>query len=97
MQQVRLFTEEDFSPNEPIVKFDAEEEASALANDTAFDQASFSSISADRASLALESLEAGMDSIKTGAISFEIIPFGGTRKSDAGDVGLNVLITGHVD
>ncbi|MGF6367965.1 succinate-semialdehyde dehydrogenase/glutarate-semialdehyde dehydrogenase [Paraburkholderia sp. RAU6.4a] len=85
---MRLFREEAFGPVAPIVRFDTEEEGIALANDTEYGLAAYFFASRmDRIVRVFEALEAGMVGINTGAISSEVVPFGGVKASGVGREG----------
>lgn len=79
---------ETFGPVAPVVKFDTEEEAIALANDTEFGLAGyFYAGSLARIWRVAEALETGMIGINTGLISTEVAPFGGIKQSGLGREG----------
>lgn len=80
--------EETFGPLCPVFKFESEEEAIALANDTNMGLASyiFTENSA-RANRVAASLEYGMVGVNTGLISNEVAPFGGIKESGLGREG----------
>ncbi|TDN70012.1 NAD-dependent succinate-semialdehyde dehydrogenase [Paraburkholderia sp. BL10I2N1] len=85
---MRLFREEAFGPVAPIVRFVTEEEGIALANDTEYGLAAYFFASRmDRIVRVFEALEAGMVGINTGAISSEVVPFGGVKASGVGREG----------
>ncbi len=85
---MRLFREEAFGPIAPIVRFTTEEEGIALANDTEYGLASYFFASRmDRIIRVFEALETGMVGINTGAISSEVVPFGGVKASGVGREG----------
>lgn len=80
--------EEVFGPVAPIFKFETEEEAIAMANDTEFGLASyFFSKDLDRVFRVMERIEAGMVGVNTGLISTEVAPFGGIKESGLGREG----------
>ena len=80
--------EETFAPLAPIFKFDTEEEAINLANDTEFGLAAyFFTQDYKRQWRVAESLEYGMVGINTGLISNEVAPFGGVKHSGLGREG----------
>ena len=83
-----LFQEEIFGPVAPIVKFETEAEAIALANATPFGLASyFYSRDVGRCWRVAEAIEAGMVGINEGLISTEVAPFGGVKESGLGREG----------
>jgi succinate-semialdehyde dehydrogenase/glutarate-semialdehyde dehydrogenase len=85
---MRLFQEEIFGPVAPIVKFETEQEAIALANATPFGLAAyFYSRDVGRCWRVAEAIEAGMVGINEGLISTEVAPFGGVKESGLGREG----------
>jgi succinate-semialdehyde dehydrogenase/glutarate-semialdehyde dehydrogenase len=85
---MRLSREEIFGPVAPLFKFDTEDEAIAMANNTEFGLASyFYTNSSQRAWRVVEALEYGMVGHNTGAISNEVSPFGGIKQSGLGREG----------
>jgi succinate-semialdehyde dehydrogenase/glutarate-semialdehyde dehydrogenase len=79
---------EMFAPVAPVVPFDAEAEAIALANDTEMGLASYV-YSGDlaKALRVAERMDAGMTGINTGLLSDPAAPFGGTKHSGIGREG----------
>jgi len=85
---MRLAREEIFGPVAPVFKFDTEDEAIALANDTEFGLASyFYSRDVGRIFRVGEALEYGMVGVNTGLISTAEVPFGGVKQSGLGREG----------
>jgi succinate-semialdehyde dehydrogenase/glutarate-semialdehyde dehydrogenase len=85
---MRLFNEEIFGPVAPIVKFETEAQAIALANATPFGLAAyFYSRDVGRCWRVAEAIEAGMVGINEGLISTEVAPFGGVKESGLGREG----------
>ena len=85
---MKVSTEETFGPLAPLFKFDTEEEAIRLANDTIFGLASyFYARDIGRITRVQESLEYGMVGVTTGLISTELAPFGGVKQSGLGREG----------
>ena len=83
-----VFRNEIFGPVAPIVTFNDEAEAIALANDTEFGLASyFYTRDIGRVWRVAEALEYGIVGINTGLISTEIAPFGGMKESGVGREG----------
>ncbi|WP_230293393.1 NAD-dependent succinate-semialdehyde dehydrogenase [Croceicoccus sp. Ery5] len=83
-----LMDEETFGPLAGIVKFDTEEDALTMANDTPFGLASyFYTRDMARAWRVSEGLEYGMVGLNTGAISMAEAPFGGVKQSGLGREG----------
>ncbi len=80
--------EEIFGPVAPLIRFDSEEEAIALANDTPYGLASyFYARDIARVGRVAEGLEYGMVGINEGIISTEVAPFGGVKESGIGREG----------
>jgi len=80
--------EEVFGPVAPIFRFNTEEEAIQMANDTAYGLASyFYSKDVSRCWRVAEALEYGMVGINEGLISTEVAPFGGIKESGFGREG----------
>lgn len=80
--------EETFGPLAPVIAFETEEEAIALANDTEFGLAAyFFSQNLSRTWRVGEALEFGVVGINTGVISYEGAPFGGVKESGLGREG----------
>ena len=80
--------EETFGPIAPVIRFDTEEEAISMANDTEFGLAAYLfSKDAKRIWRVSAALEAGMVGINTGLISNEVAPFGGVKQSGIGREG----------
>lgn len=85
---MRMSDEEIFGPVAPLYRFDTEEEAIQLANDTPFGLASyFYAGGLARIWRVSEGLEYGMVGVNTGLISTEIHPFGGMKESGIGREG----------
>ncbi|MGI8418744.1 MAG: NAD-dependent succinate-semialdehyde dehydrogenase [Nakamurella sp.] len=80
--------EETFGPVAPVVRFDTEEEAIRMANDTPFGLAAYF-YSSDLARMwrVSEALEFGVVGVNTGVISYEGAPFGGVKESGLGREG----------
>lgn len=83
--RMRLASEETFGPVAPLFRFGHEEEAIAIANDTAYGLASyFYTENIHRAFRVAERLEAGMVALNTGSVAMETAPFGGIKQSGLG-------------
>jgi succinate-semialdehyde dehydrogenase/glutarate-semialdehyde dehydrogenase len=79
---------EIFGPVAPLVTFDSEEEAVALANDTIHGLAAYVySADLSRAMRVSEAIESGMVGINRGLISDPAAPFGGVKESGLGREG----------
>ncbi|RMO82914.1 putative proteinP-dependent succinate-semialdehyde dehydrogenase protein [Pseudomonas syringae pv. philadelphi] len=85
---MRLAREETFGPVAPLLRFHAEADVIAMANDTEFGLAAYL-FSQDSARIwrVTEALEAGMIGVNTGLISNEVAPFGGVKQSGLGREG----------
>ncbi len=80
--------EETFGPVAPIFRFETEEDAIRMANDTEFGLASyFYARDIGRVWRVAEGLEYGMVGINEGLISTEVAPFGGVKQSGLGREG----------
>ena len=85
---MRVFREEIFGPVAPLVKFETEEEAIALANDTEFGLAAyFYARDVGRIWRVSEALDYGIVGVNEGIISNEAAPFGGMKESGNGREG----------
>ena len=86
--EMRVFREEIFGPIAPLYKFDTEDEAIQMANDTEFGLACyFYARDIGRIWRVAESLEYGIVGINEGIISNEMAPFGGVKESGQGREG----------
>ena len=80
--------EETFGPVAPLFRFETEEQAIQMANDTEFGLASyFYSRDIGRVWRVSEGLEYGIIGINVGIISTEVAPFGGMKESGIGREG----------
>lgn len=87
-QDMLVAREETFGPLAPVLRFDTEEQAIALANDSEFGLAGyFYSRDLARVWRVAEALECGIVGINTGLISTEQAPFGGVKQSGIGREG----------
>jgi len=85
---MRVFREEIFGPVAPLFKFETEEEAIQMANDTEFGLACYIySRDIGRIWRVGEALEYGIVGINEGIISNEMAPFGGVKESGLGREG----------
>lgn len=86
--EMRLFHEEIFGPVAPLFKFDDEEEALTIANNTPFGLASyFYARDIGRIWRVSEGLDYGIVGVNEGIISNEMAPFGGVKESGNGREG----------
>ncbi len=96
--EMRVFSEEIFGPLAPVFKFDTEEEAIRLANDTEFGLASyFYSENMNRVIRVSEKLDYGIVGVNTGLISNEAAPFGGVKQSGLGREGSKYGIEDYLE
>ncbi|RMF09692.1 MAG: NADP-dependent succinate-semialdehyde dehydrogenase I [Alphaproteobacteria bacterium] len=80
--------EETFGPVAPLFRFETEDQAIAMANDTEFGLASyFYARDVGRIFRVSEALEYGIVGVNTGIISTEVAPFGGVKESGIGREG----------
>lgn len=80
--------EETFGPLAPVIRFETEQEAIDLANDTPFGLAAyFFTRDLGRTWRVGEALEFGVVGVNTGLISYEGAPFGGVKESGLGREG----------
>jgi len=80
--------EETFGPVAPLYRFETEDEAIALANDTPFGLAAyFYTQDMRRAERVSRQLEAGVAGLNEGAVASEAAPFGGVKESGYGREG----------
>ena len=90
--------DETFGPLSPLFRFETEEEAIAMANDTKFGLASyFYSRDFARIWRVAEKLEYGMVGINEGIISNEMAPFGGIKESGTGREGSKYGIDDYLE
>ncbi len=86
--QMACFREEIFGPVAPLYRFDTEDQAIALANDTEFGLAAyFYGRDIGRVWRVAEGLDYGIVGINEGIISTEVAPFGGVKESGIGREG----------
>ncbi|MEE8247648.1 MAG: NADP-dependent succinate-semialdehyde dehydrogenase [Alphaproteobacteria bacterium] len=86
--EMTVAREETFGPLAPIFRFESDDEAIAMANDTEFGLAAyFYSRDIGRIWRVAEGIEYGIVGINTGVISTEVAPFGGMKESGIGREG----------
>jgi succinate-semialdehyde dehydrogenase/glutarate-semialdehyde dehydrogenase len=96
--QMRVFREEIFGPVAPLVRFETEEQAIALANATEVGLASyFYGRDIGRIWRVAEALEYGIVGINEGLISNEMAPFGGMKESGNGREGSKYGIDDYLE
>ncbi|MDQ0506631.1 NAD-dependent succinate-semialdehyde dehydrogenase [Xanthobacter agilis] len=87
-RDMELFSEEIFGPVAPLFKFETEDEAIRMANDTQYGLAAyFYARDIGRIWRVAEALEYGILGINEGIISTEVAPFGGVKESGIGREG----------
>ncbi|WP_305366902.1 NAD-dependent succinate-semialdehyde dehydrogenase [Pseudomonas sp. LAIL14HWK12:I7] len=83
-----IFNDETFGPVAPLFRFDSEEEAINMANDTPYGLAAYVyARDVGRIFRIVDSLEFGMVGVNEGMISTEVAPFGGIKNSGLGREG----------
>jgi succinate-semialdehyde dehydrogenase/glutarate-semialdehyde dehydrogenase len=86
--EMLLTCEETFGPVAPLYRFESEEEAVRLANDTPFGLAAyFYTQDMRRVDRVSRALEAGVIGLNEGAVASEAAPFGGVKESGYGREG----------
>jgi succinate-semialdehyde dehydrogenase/glutarate-semialdehyde dehydrogenase len=93
-----ISAEETFGPVAPLFRFETEEQAMQMANDTPFGLAAyFYSRDIGRVWRVSEALEYGIVGINTGIISTEVAPFGGMKESGTGREGSKYGIEDYLE
>ena len=96
--EMRFMKEEIFGPVAPVFKFETEEEAIRLANDTEFGLAAyFYTGNLGRAFRVMEELKYGMVGVNEGLITTVEAPFGGVKESGLGKEGGHQGIDDYLD
>jgi len=96
--RMRVAVEETFGPVAPVLKFESEAQAVALANASDYGLASyFFSRDISRCLRVAEALEYGMVGINTGLIASAEAPFGGVKQSGYGREGGHQGIEEYLD
>ena len=86
--EMKITYEETFGPVAPLYRFESEEEAIALANDSPYGLAGyFYARDLGRVFRVAEGIEVGIVGVNTGIISTEVAPFGGVKQSGLGREG----------
>lgn len=86
--EMKVANDETFGPMAPLFRFQDEEEALAMANDTEYGLACyFYTRDLGRSWRVMEGLEYGLVGINAGLISTEVAPFGGVKQSGIGIEG----------
>jgi succinate-semialdehyde dehydrogenase/glutarate-semialdehyde dehydrogenase len=95
---MRLAREEIFGPVAPVFRFETEEEAVALANDTEYGLAGYVyTRDIGRAFRMSEALEYGIVGVNAGLVTTEVAPFGGVKESGIGREGSHHGIADYLD
>lgn len=95
---MRLASEETFGPVAPLFRFETEEEAVAIANDTPYGLAAyFYTENVHRAWRVGEMLDFGMVGLNTGSVSTTVSPFGGIKQSGLGREGAKVGLEEYLE
>ena len=95
---MKVAREETFGPVAPLFRFETEEQAIAMANDTEFGLAAyFFTRNVGRCWRIGEALEYGMVGVNTGMISNEVAPFGGIKQSGLGREGSKYGIEDYLE
>lgn len=96
--EMRVAREETFGPVAPLFRFETEDEAIRMANDTEFGLAAyFYSRDIGRIFRVAEDLEYGMVGVNTGIMSNEVSPFGGIKQSGIGREGSSYGIDEYLE
>jgi len=94
----KLMHEETFGPVAPLVRFENEADAVAMANDTPFGLAAyFYTNDYARAWRVAEALEVGIVGLNEGLISTEVAPFGGVKESGVGREGSKYGVDDYIE
>jgi succinate-semialdehyde dehydrogenase / glutarate-semialdehyde dehydrogenase len=97
-QDMLVAREETFGPLAPVIKFDTDADAIAMANDTEFGLAAyFYARDLKRVWRVAEAIEAGIVGINTGIISTAVAPFGGVKQSGLGREGSKYGIDDYLE
>ncbi|MCO5099430.1 MAG: NAD-dependent succinate-semialdehyde dehydrogenase [Burkholderiaceae bacterium] len=95
---MRVAREETFGPVAPLFRFETDDEAIAMANDTEFGLAAYLySRDIGRIFRAAEAIESGMIGVNTGLISTAEAPFGGVKQSGLGREGSHYGIDEYLE
>ena len=97
-QDMLVASEETFGPLAPVIRFETEDEAIRMANDSEFGLASyFYSQNLSRVWRVAEAIESGMVCVNSGILSTEVAPFGGVKQSGLGREGSRYGIDEYVE
>ena len=96
--EMNFMKDEIFGPVAPVFRFEKEEDAVAMANDTEFGLASyFYTSNLGRAFRVMEGLKYGMVGVNEGIITTPEAPFGGVKESGIGREGGHQGIEDYLD
>jgi succinate-semialdehyde dehydrogenase/glutarate-semialdehyde dehydrogenase len=96
--EMNFARDEIFGPVAPVFRFETEEEAVRLANDTEFGLACyFYTRDLSRAFRVTEALRYGQVGVNAGVITTEVAPFGGVKESGVGREGSKYGIEEYLD
>lgn len=94
----KVITEETFGPLAAIVRFETEDEALRMANETEYGLASYVFTNdLNRSWRVIEALEYGIVGLNEGATSTEVAPFGGVKQSGIGREGSRYGIEDYLE
>lgn len=95
---MKVTQEETFGPVAPLYRFETEEQALQMANDTEFGLAAyFYTRDIGRVWRVMEGLEYGIVGVNEGIISTEVAPFGGMKESGTGREGSKYGIEDYLE
>jgi succinate-semialdehyde dehydrogenase/glutarate-semialdehyde dehydrogenase len=95
---MQVAREETFGPVAPLFRFDTEQTAIRMANDTEFGLAAYVyTRDLGRSFRVCEALEYGMVGLNTGIVSTEVAPFGGVKESGMGREGSKYGIEDYLE
>ena len=97
-QDMQVARDETFGPLAAVIRFDTEQQAIAMANDTEFGLAGyFYARDLSRVWRVAEALEVGIVGVNTGLVSTEVAPFGGVKQSGMGREGSRYGIDDYLE
>lgn len=96
--EMLIFREEVFGPVAPLMRFQTDEEAIKMANDTEYGLAAYAyTENIEHGWRIAEALDYGMVGLNETLISSEVAPFGGTKQSGLGREGSNYGIDEYLE
>ncbi len=96
--EMKVAVEETFGPLAPLFRFEDEQEAIRMANDTEYGLAAYAYTSdLGRAWRLVDALKYGMVGINEGLVSTEVAPFGGVKDSGVGKEGSKYGLDDYLD